>query len=70
MTSREKRNIRTTSVQGIAYEVWSDYIQRATFAKNTITGEEKAIKSSGYLSNDLSERKAIAVHFGHDSFRK
>lgn len=62
--------IRTTTVQGTTYEVWSDYIKRATLAKNTVTGETKVIRDSGYLNNDLSVRKAIAPIFDHDSFRK
>lgn len=66
MTS--KRQI--TSVQGTKYSVWSDYITRCTFAENVETGERKAISASGYLSKDLSIRKAIASHFGHDSFKK
>lgn len=27
--------IRTTTVNGVAFEVWSDFIARGTFAKNT-----------------------------------
>lgn len=63
-------SITTTSVQGQAYEVWSDFIRRCTFAKNTITGEIKSISSSGYIHKDLTVRKAIAIRFGHNSFRK
>lgn len=62
--------IKTTTVQGITFEVWADFIKRGEFAKNTETGEVKQIKWSGYLSNDLSIRKAIAFSFGFDSFRK
>ena len=62
--------IRATTVQGTTYEVWSDYIARATFAKNTATGETKAISSSGYIHNDLTVRKAIATRFNHGTFRK
>lgn len=57
------------NVQGIEFVVYSDFIARATFAENTETGEVKAISSSGYLSNDLSIRKAIARRFGLASFR-
>lgn len=63
-----KRQI--TSVQGTKYSVWSDYITRCTFAENVETGERKAISTSGYLSKDLSIRKAIASSFGYDSFKK
>ena len=64
-----KSAITTTTVQGQTYEVWSDYIARATFAKNA-EGVVKMIRGSGYLSNDLSIRKAIADCFGLSSFRK
>lgn len=70
MTSVEKINLRTTSVEGTTYNVWSDFVMRATFAENTETGEVKPISSSGYVSKDLSVRKAIATRFGHGSFRK
>lgn len=61
--------ITTTTVAGKIYKVWSDYIVRATFAENE-NGEVKAIKRSGYLSNDLAVRKAIASTFGLATFRK
>ena len=56
-------------VEGQRYQVWADFIQRATYARNE-AGETKRIHGSGYISNDLSIRKAIAIHFGHKSFRK
>lgn len=61
--------IKTTSVQGTEYKVWSDFIKRVTFAVNTVTGEKKIISES-YLKNDLSIRKAIAITFKQESFRK
>ena len=61
--------IRTTTVQGQVYEVWSDFFARCTYAKNA-DGDVKAISSSGYIRNDLTVRKAIAAHFGLGSFRK
>ena len=64
-----KSIVQATTVQGTEFRVWSDFIARATFAENTETGEVKVIKSSGYLSNDLSIRKAIACCFGLASFR-
>ena len=51
------------------FEVWSDFIARGTFAKDE-NGSVKQISFSGYLSNELSIRKAIATHFGLESFRK
>ena len=61
--------IRTTSVEGTEYHVWSDFGARCTYAENS-DGVKKVIKSSGYIHNDLSVRKAIACVFGHKSFRK
>ncbi len=62
--------IRETSVQGVKYLTRSDFIMRGTYAENTATGETKMIKDGGYVSNDLSLRKAIATAFGLESFRK
>lgn len=61
---------RTTTVLGTTYEVWSDYDKRATLAKNTETGETRRISGGGYISKDLTVRKAIAAAFGTGSFRK
>ena len=61
--------IRTTTVQGQTYKVWSDFIARATFAENE-DGEIKMIRAGGYISNDLTVRKAIACTFKLKSFRK
>lgn len=65
-----KNNIRTTTVNGTKYEVWSDFNARGTFAKNTVTGEEKQLCGSGYIHNDLTVRKAIAARFNEKTFRK
>lgn len=67
--SYEHANESTTTVQGETYIVWDNYKLCGTFAQNE-TGEVKQIKSSGYLSNDLSVRKAIAASFNLKSFRK
>ena len=61
--------IRTTTVNGASFKVWSDFIARATFAEDA-NGTIKAISSSGYIKNDLTVRKAIAAAFGLDSFRR
>lgn len=61
--------IETTTVEGKIYKYWSDFIKRGTFAEDE-EGIVKCIKGSGYLGNDLSVRKAIAVAFGHRTFRK
>ena len=61
--------IRTTTVQGRTYKVWSDFIKVATFAENE-EGTVMKIRSGGYIKNDLTVRKAIAEVFQLDSFRK
>lgn len=61
--------IKTTTVEGKIYKVWSDFIKRATYAEAE-DGTVKMIRGSGYLNNDLSIRKAIACVFHHKSFRK
>lgn len=61
--------IHTTTVEGKTYKVWSDFIARATFAEDE-NGTKKIIKSSGYIRNDLTMRKAIAIRFGHKTFKK
>lgn len=65
-----KGTVRTTTIKGVVYEVWSDFIDRATYAKNTETNEVKRIHSSGYIKNDLTVRKAIALVFKLPSYRK
>lgn len=64
-----KGTIYTTTVEGKEYKYWSDYIYRGTFAENE-DGEVKQIKCNGYITKDLTVRKAIAIRFGHNSFRK
>ena len=61
--------VRTTTVEGKEYKVWSDFIARGTFAEAE-DGTVKQIKGNGYIKDDLTVRKAIAVQFGHNSFRK
>lgn len=65
-----KSNIRKVTVQGTEFTVWSDFIDRATYARNDATGEFRTLKTSGYIHNELAVRKAIACCFGLDSFRK
>lgn len=57
------------TVQGKTYEVWSDFNQRATYAKSE-NGIVKRIHGNGYISNELTIRKAIASRYGLPSFRK
>lgn len=64
-----KGQAKEVVVGGKSYKVWSDFIMRSTYAESE-SGEVKKIKDSGYLSNELSIRKAIAIFFGLASFRK
>lgn len=61
--------IKTTTVAGKTYKVWSDFIQRATYAENE-AGEIKKICGGSYLTNDLTIRKAISWAFQTGTFRK
>lgn len=69
MTKTQKATHETT-VQGTRYEFWGEYRKSGTIARNVETGQEKQISFSGYISNDVTVRKAIARVFGHDSFKK
>lgn len=57
-------------VQGVMFDWWNDKIKRCTYARNAETKGIKVIYGGGYLTNDLSVRKAIANVFGFESFRK
>ena len=59
----------TTQVAGIEFSIFSDFALRGMIARSNATGEERIIKRSGYLSNDLSIRKAVAAAFGLTTFR-
>lgn len=61
--------IYETQVNGQTFEYWADFIQRGMFAKAE-DGTVKMIHGSGYISNDLTVRKAIACTFGLPTFRK
>lgn len=62
--------VKQTTVSGKKFNYWADIIERAEIAEDIETGEVKAIRYNGYLSNDLSVRKAIAMTFGLPTFRK
>ena len=64
-----KGQMQVVTVMGQEYQVQSDFIKRGTFATNA-NGECKQISYSGYISNELTIRKAIANKFGLESFRK
>lgn len=59
-----------TTVQGVRYLVWADFMLRGMRAQNTETGEIRVIKRGGYITKDLTARKAIAAAFNLSSFRK
>lgn len=64
-----KSQVYQTTVQGKTFKYWSDFVMRATYAEDE-NGNVKRIRSCGYVSNDLTARKAIACVFGFNSFRK
>jgi len=59
----------TTTVAGIEFSIFSDFTLRGMLAVNNTTGEELIIKQNGYLSSELSIRKAIAIRFNLPTFR-
>lgn len=59
-----------TTVAGETYQVYGDFIKRGTMATRMSTGETKQISHSGYISNDLTVRKAIATAFDLPTYRK
>lgn len=61
--------IHMTTVEGKNYKYWSDFMARATFAEDE-DGIVKRVHGNGYITKDLTARKAIAAAFGHESFRK
>lgn len=56
-------------VNGLHFQVWSDFGYRCTSACCLETGEAKVIHSSGYIHKDLTVRKAIAACFSLPTFR-
>ena len=64
-----KSSAKKTTVAGKTFTVWADYILRGMIAEDE-EGNTKRIHSSGYLSNELTIRKAIAAAFGLPTFRK
>ena len=61
--------IRTATVNGKNYIVYSDFIDRCTYAEDE-EGNKKAISEGGYVHNDLTVRKCIACAFGLPTFRR
>ena len=61
--------ITVHTVAGQQFKVWSDFIKRGTFAEAE-DGTVKQISGSGYISNDLTIRKEIAIRFQLRTFRR
>lgn len=57
------------TVAGKSFTVEADYIKRGTFATDMSTGETKQISSNGYISRDITVRKAIAAAFRLPTFK-
>lgn len=57
------------TVAGKQYKVWSDYMKRCTLAEDE-NGVVKSISGSGYIHNDLTVRKEIALRWNLPTFRK
>jgi hypothetical protein len=67
----EKRHhlVRDVQVNGRWFEVAPSFELRCTLACDE-SGRVEQISSGGYISADLTVRKAIAAHFGLPTFRK
>ncbi len=60
----------TRRVAGQDFETYIDDIKRGTFARNMLTQEVRQISWNGYISRDITVRKAIAEAFNLSTFRK
>ena len=58
------------TVNGEDFIVASSYIAIGTFAKRVSDGDIRQLCGSGYISNDLTIRKEIALRYGLPTFRK
>ena len=67
-TSRPEQG-KVYTVMGKKYRVWVDFMSRATYAQSE-DGELKRIYGGGYITKDLTVRKAIHYAFKTESFRK
>lgn len=53
-----KANVRNIEVNGRNFKVWSDFIQRGTFAENE-NGEIKRLCGGGYISAERTVKREI-----------
>ena len=68
--TNNKETLDQTKVAGVQFIYWPDYIDRSMYAQNCDTMAIKKICGSGYISNDLTVRKAIASAFNLETFRR
>ena len=68
-TERETIKMTETMVNGMKFKVWNDTTKRATFAESE-DGRVEKIHDCGYITADLTIRKAIAMVYGLPTFRK
>ena len=61
---------KIATVNGEDFIVASSYIAIGTFAKRVSDGDIRQLCGSGYISNDLTIRKEIALRYGLPTFRK
>lgn len=57
-----RTNVRNIEVKGQQFKVWSDFIQRGTFAENE-NGEIKQLHGSGYIHAERTVKKAIRTAY-------
>ena len=61
---------KIATVNGEDFIVASSYIAIGTFAKRVSDEDIRQLCGSGYISNDLTIRKEIALRYGLPTFRK
>lgn len=66
----DRINVQNTQVAGRQFIYWPDFVDRATYAQDVLTNKIERISAGGYISNDLTVRKAIASVFKLRTFRK
>ena len=64
------RSTTVATVNGEDFIVASSFIARGTFAKRVSNGYVRQICGRGYISNDLTIRKEIALRYGLPTFRR
>ena len=64
------KTYKTTTVNGQTFIYFSDITTRATYAQRLGSMETRKIHGGGYITNELTVRKAIANTFGLGTFRK